>query len=513
MILHGGHYHIGGHNHAAATAAGGTATARSGAIALAGASGAGSNHLVIASGHIAGAVVHNFGAVGGDICTAGALGRFKVCNRTLTRHSGLGSRGSDLLDLGAFFGLDSGIRTSHTHSVDSAIDGDNSLGSSCVHCLHIGTALDGNRCAGSASLHIHGLHSGLLAHNNLGTCASHIHGGHISAGQGNSALRSVGIDFIEVTGEHHIVAERIHIYSLLRVVFHTHSTGGLIDRNAAHCGIASQCDSACTAAANQQTTGNGHILQHDIAFGRAVADDQITGNGGAFQSAGLVQDRIAVGIHIQPAVGKIGLDQVVHHLSKLSTSDAAQGIQHIIGALHIAGSHHGSHGVLGPIGHLGPIGVAAQHALIAAAQGEQTGQNGESFLTSDICIGVEVHAIALECPHQHGRSHGIIEPIASIHIPERGNIGLAIGAESTGHNGSHLRPGQILARGDFPVDAVEQSIVDGVLQRLSGPVVGHIREGSGVICGKSRFWQHRRQHGGAEGQRQHLLFHRCLPLL
>ena len=381
------------------------------------------------------------------------------------------ANGVDGVVVAGDIGLSDLAFASHLHAVGLGVDGGDRAVFSNVHsgALRI-------------FVHVHCCNSGLARQLQTGIFVVHVHGGDGGIGSGEHCVGCVQRDNVILAGQRCRSTDDHYVHSGGSGVVEADIAGGLVDDNAADLCCAFQLHGVHTAAAHDQAAVHGHVLQGNIAFSGAVANDQIAGNGDVLQCAGLVQDGITGDFAFRCAGGQIILQQVIHDLGELGTGDVACGIEHVVGAGNIAGLHHGSHGVLGPISDFRAVGVAVQHALVGAGQCEQAGQDGESFLPGDGHVGVQLVAVALKSAHLHGGGHGIIVPVAGVYIAERGEAGAAVCAEGTGDDSGHLCASQVLTRCDFPVDAVEQSIIDGVLQRLSGPIVGHVREGGGVIC-------------------------------
>ena len=227
-------------------------------------------------------------------------------------------------------------------------------------------------------------------------------------------------------------------------------------------------------AADDDAAGNFDVIQRHLV--RAVRDDEVAVDGHAGERrATLADDHIALDCLAGDALcADIGCRHAGDDLGEFRASDVVLQVQHSVRAVDIAACDQRRNALGRPRGYRAAVNKVLQRGAAAALERKGARQNGERLLAGDRCIRVQQAIRALERAHLDCLAHIAVIPCARQYVSVVVQRRRLSRAEGTGDDRRHLCAGQQTLRVDHTIRAVQQAVVDRLLERLRGPVVREI---------------------------------------
>ena len=227
-------------------------------------------------------------------------------------------------------------------------------------------------------------------------------------------------------------------------------------------------------AADDDAAGNFDVIQRHLV--RAVRDDEVAVDGHAGERcATLADDHVALDCLAGDALcADIGCRHAGDDLGEFRASDVVLQVQHSVRAVDIAACDQRRNALGRPRGYRAAVNKVLQRGAAAALERKGARQNSERLLTGDRCIRVQQAICALERAHLDCLAHIAVIPCARQYVSVVVQRRRLSRAEGTGDDRRHLCAGQQTLRVNHTVRAVQQAIVDRLLERLRGPVVREI---------------------------------------
>ena len=227
-------------------------------------------------------------------------------------------------------------------------------------------------------------------------------------------------------------------------------------------------------AADDDAAGNFDVIQRHLV--RAVRDDEVAVDGHAGERrATLADDHVALDCLAGDALcADIGCRHAGDDLGEFRASDVVLQVQHSVRAVDISACDQRRNALGRPRGYRAAVNKVLQRSAAAALERKGARQNGERLLAGDRCIRVQQAIRALERAHLDCLAHIAVIPCARQYVSVVVQRRRLSRAEGTGDDRRHLCAGQQTLRVDHTVRAVQQAVVDRLLERLRGPVVREI---------------------------------------
>ena len=227
-------------------------------------------------------------------------------------------------------------------------------------------------------------------------------------------------------------------------------------------------------AADDDAAGDLNAVERYLV--RAVRDDEVAVDGHAGERrATLADDHVALDCLAGDALcADIGCRHAGDDLGEFRASDVVLQVQQAVRAVDIAACDQRRNALGRPRGYRAAVNKVLQRGAAAALERKGARQNGERLLAGDRCIRVQQAIRALERAHLDCLAHIAVIPCARQYVSVVVQRRRLSRAEGTGDDRRHLCAGQQSLRVDHTVRAVQQAIVDRLLERLRGPVVREI---------------------------------------
>ena len=327
---------------------------------------------------------------------------------------------------------------------------------------------------------------------------------------GDLVVAALQDDLVAAVVDHH----GLHAAALLGAQAHA-AVAGLADEDAAHLGAVDDVDGIFAAAADHQAAADLHVVDPDVAVGRALTHDQVALHSHVLEGhAGGVDHAVAgQGVGVGPGGLVIAPDQIVHDLGKFRPGDAVQGIQLAVAAVDIAVFGHGGQLRDGPGADRCLVRKAVQGSFVPLGQLEGPGQHGEGLLPGDGVLRPHFRAVAVEGAHAHGLGDVARVPSSLRHVGVDADVLRVLRAEGAVDDGGHLGAGELVFRGQASAGALQQAVVHSGGQSLVGPVAfrGHVRKA--LIRRACRGGQQRAEHRKTDQQSKQSFSHFSIPFV
>ena len=143
----------------------------------------------------------------------------------------------------------------------------------------------------------------------------------------------------------------------------------------------------CTAAPDEQTTLDGHVVERDFTVCCAAADDEIAVYGQVFQLyiVGADQDTAFNVLVISTLGHNVSANDICKNLCKFCAGDVIQRCKDFAATMNIVCTDHCANIGLRPVGNLAAVGEYGQirFGIRIVVQFQRTGNDRHSLLTRD----------------------------------------------------------------------------------------------------------------------------------